>query len=165
MEKIEKKVQDLFREWYIANTLELNKLQNKLELRAQAVRDLEDRVYELESQVDVADDKLVNSKDYTADLKAKLTKVTRECNHAYDCGLSDGEKKANETYSENTGAMARIDDLESEVRDLETKYQSSQAKLDTMNDKYVNSIDYSVDLKEKVMILQTKLKKIKRISE
>ena len=34
MEKIEKKVQDLFREWYIANTLELNKLQNKLELRA-----------------------------------------------------------------------------------------------------------------------------------
>ena len=46
--------------------------QAKLELRAQAVRDLEDRVYELTSQVDITWDKLVNSKDYTTDLKAQL---------------------------------------------------------------------------------------------
>ena len=38
-------------------------------------------------------------------------------------------ERANSTYGENTGAMARIDNLESEVRELETKYQSSQAKL------------------------------------
>ena len=38
-------------------------------------------------------------------------------------------ERANSTYGENTSAMARIDNLESEVRELETKYQSSQAKL------------------------------------
>ena len=38
-------------------------------------------------------------------------------------------ERANSTYGENTGAMARIDNLESEVRELETKYQSSQAEL------------------------------------
>ena len=36
------------------------------------ISELQDRVYELESQVDVADDKLVNSKDYTTDLKAQI---------------------------------------------------------------------------------------------
>ena len=36
-------------------------LESRLELRAQAVRDLEDRVYELESQVNVADNKLSNA--------------------------------------------------------------------------------------------------------
>ena len=40
-------------------------LQNKLELRAQAVRDLEDRVYELTSQVDVGHENAI-------DLKAQL---------------------------------------------------------------------------------------------
>ena len=38
-------------------------------------------------------------------------------------------ERANSTYGENTGAMVRIHNLESEVRELETKYQSSQAKL------------------------------------
>ena len=49
---------------------------------------LEDRIYELESQVDIADDKLVNSKDYTTDLKAqinmlqdKLKSVIRTARH------------------------------------------------------------------------------------
>jgi hypothetical protein len=42
-------------------------------------------------------------------------------------------ERANSTYGQNTGAMARIDDLESEVRELETKYQSSQAKLEQVN--------------------------------
>jgi len=95
---------------------EMNALQNKL---ANSVPKW--KYDELESQVDVADDKLVNSKDYTADLKVKLKKVTRECNHAYDCGLSDGEKKANETYSENTGAMERINDLEDKIIDLKAQ--------------------------------------------
>ena len=52
------------------------------------VGDLEDRIYELESQVDIADDKLVNSKDYTTDLKAqinmlqdKLKSVIRTARH------------------------------------------------------------------------------------
>jgi hypothetical protein len=41
-------------------------------------KELKDRIYELESQVDVADDKLVNSKDYTTDLKAQLHMVQEE---------------------------------------------------------------------------------------
>jgi len=42
------------------------------------VADLEDRIYELTSQVDVANDKLVNSKDYTTDLKSQLN---LKCDH------------------------------------------------------------------------------------
>ena len=42
------------------------------------VRELQDRVYELESQVDIADDKLVNSKDYTTDLKAERNMLLEE---------------------------------------------------------------------------------------
>jgi len=38
-------------------------------------------------------------------------------------------ERANSTYSENTGAMHRIDELESEVRCLESKYQASQKDL------------------------------------
>ena len=52
------------------------------------IGDLEDRIYELTSQVDVAQDKLVNSKDYTTDLKAqinmlqdKLKSVIRTARH------------------------------------------------------------------------------------
>ena len=56
-------------------------------------------------------------------------------------------EQANETYSENTGAMARIEDLED--------------KLDVMTDKYVNSQDYTTDLKEKIMILENKLAETK----
>ena len=122
-------------QWYHENILdkqsntanhqfELNALQNKL---ANSVPKW--KYDELESRVDVVNDKLVNSKDYTADLKARLTKVTRECNHAYDCGLSDGEKKANETYSENTGAMVRIDDLEDKIIDLKAQLHMAQEKL------------------------------------
>ena len=56
-----------------------------------------------------------NASNRINDLEAKLTKVRRECNHAYDCGLSDGEKKANETYGENTGAMKKINELKSQL--------------------------------------------------
>ena len=41
-------------------------------------KELEDRTYELEWQVDVADDKLVNSRDYTTDLKSQLN---LKCDH------------------------------------------------------------------------------------
>ena len=42
------------------------------------IADLEDRIYELTSQVDITWDKLVNSKDYTTDLKAQLD---LKCSH------------------------------------------------------------------------------------
>ena len=58
----------------------VNELQNKL---ANSVpkwkhKELEDRIYELESQVDVVSDKLVNSKDYTTDLKAERNMLQEE---------------------------------------------------------------------------------------
>jgi hypothetical protein len=58
----------------------VNELQNKL---ANSVpkwkhKELQDRIYELESQVDIADDKLVNSKDYTTDLKAERNMLRKE---------------------------------------------------------------------------------------
>ena len=98
----------------------------------------------------------------------KLEKVKRECNQAYDCGLSDGKTKANETYSENTGAMARIGELEDRIYELESQVKVADAKRHELHDLTNSNIkltEYSVDLKEKIMILQTKLKKIKRISE
>jgi hypothetical protein len=45
-------------------------------------------------------------------------------------------ERANSTYGENTGAMERIDDLESQV--------------DVANDKLVNSKDYTTDLKSQL---------------
>jgi hypothetical protein len=105
-----------------------------------------DRVYELESQVNCGDKRII-------DLKAKLKKVTSECNTAYDCGLSDGKTKANETYSENIGAMARIEDLENKLSNAisPTKYECAK--------------QYSVKLEEKLYDLQNKLATINRISE
>jgi len=121
------------------------------------ISELHDRIYELESQVDVADDKLVNSKDYTTDLKARLTKVTRECNHAYDCGLSDGEKKANETYSENTGAMERISELESQLLDYikdADKIIDLKSQLDLKCDHYQNLLREKNDLENKLATIE-----------
>ena len=126
-----------------------------------------DRVYELESQVNCGDKRII-------DLKAKLRKVTSECNTAYDCGLSDGETKANETYSENTGAMARIEDLEEK---LDAMTEDRDLHVDTiikLEDKLSNAISptkyevektYSVNLKHKLHNLQNKLATINRISE
>ena len=103
-----------------------------------------DRVYELESQVDCGDKRII-------ELKAKLKKVTSECNTAYDCGLSDGETKANETYSENTGAIARIEDLEE--------------KLDAMTEDRDTHVDTTIKLEERLFDLQNKLATINRISK
>ena len=126
-----------------------------------------DRVYELESQVNCGDKRII-------DLKAKLRKVTSECNTAYDCGLSDGETKANETYSENTGAMARINDLQEK---LDAMTEDRDLHVDTiikLEDKLSNAISptkyevektYSVNLKHKLHNLQNKLATINRISE
>ena len=66
----------------------------------------------------------------------KLEKVKRECNQAYDCGLSDGETKANETYSENTGAMARINDLEEKLDAMTEARDYYQEKIHQAQDKY-----------------------------
>ena len=98
----------------------------------------------------------------------KLEKVKRECNQAYDCGLSDGETKANQTYSENTGAMARIGELEDRIYELESQVKVADAKRHELHDLTNSNIkltEYSVDLEEKIMILQTKLKKIRKISD
>ena len=126
-----------------------------------------DRVYELESQVNCGDKRII-------DLKAKLKKVTSECNTAYDCGLSDGKTKANETYSENTGAMARINDLEekldamTEDRDIHVNEKHSlENKLNNAISptKYEVEKTYSVNLEHKLHNLQNKLATINRISE
>ena len=63
------------------------------------------------------------------ELHDKLERVTRECNQAYDCGLSDGETKANQTYSENTGAMAKIGELEDRIYELESQVDVADRKL------------------------------------
>ena len=102
------------------------------------------------------------------ELHDKLEKVKRECNQAYNCGLSDGKTKANETYSENTGAMARIGELEDRIYELESQVKVADAKRHELHDLTNSNIkltEYSVDLEEKIMILQTKLKKIRKISD
>jgi len=79
--------------------------------------------------------------------KWELEKVKRECNQAYDCGLSDGKTKANETYSENTGAMARINDLEE--------------KLDAMTEDRDNKSDRIYELESQVDVADTRVTNLK----
>ena len=79
--------------------------------------------------------------------RSQLQKVKRECNQAYDCGLSDGKTKANETYSENTGAMARINDLEE--------------KLDAMTEDRDNKSDRIYELESQVDVADTRVTNLK----
>jgi hypothetical protein len=60
-------------------------------------------------------------------------------------------ERANETYSENTGAMARINDVEE--------------KLDAMTEDRDRHVDYQIKLEEKLFDLQNKLDTIKRIAD
>jgi len=60
-------------------------------------------------------------------------------------------ERANETYSENTGAMARIQDLESAVQMLQSDVDSH--------------VDCQIKLEEKLFDLQNKLATINRISD
>ena len=64
---------------------------------------------------------------------------------------NDKLEQANETYSENTGAMARIEDLEE--------------KLDAMTEDRDTHVDYQIKLEEKMVYLQDKLYNIKRIAD
>jgi hypothetical protein len=64
---------------------------------------------------------------------------------------NDKLEQANETYSENTGAMARIEDLEE--------------KLDAMTEDRDIHVDYQIKLEEKMVYLQDKLYNIKRIAD
>jgi len=103
--------------------------------------------------------------------------------------------QANSTYGNNVGAMARINDMEekldamTEDRDLHVdtiiKLEEKLNDITEARDYYLNKVHslenklsnaisptkyevektYSVNLEEQVMILQNKLKKIKRISE
>jgi hypothetical protein len=83
-------------------------------------------------------------------------------------------EKANGTYSENTGAMARINDMEEKLDAMTEARDYYLNKVHSLENKLSNAISptkyevektYSVNLEEKVMVLQTKLKKINRISE
>ena len=127
--------------------------------------------YYIKRANEVADGKYVSQSyhDFRVNQKViQLQKVKRECNQAYDCGLSDGKTKANETYSENTGAMARIGELEDRIYELESQVKVADAKRHELHDLTNSNIkltEYSVDLEEKIMILQTKLKKIRKISD
>jgi hypothetical protein len=83
-------------------------------------------------------------------------------------------ERANETYSENTGAMARINDLEEK---LDAMTEDRDLHVDTiikLEDKLSNAISptkhecakqYSIKLEEKMMYLQDKLYNIKRIAD
>jgi hypothetical protein len=83
-------------------------------------------------------------------------------------------EKANGTYSENTGAMARINDMEEKLDAMTEARDYYLNKVHSLENKLSNAISptkyevektYSVNLEEKVMILQTKLKKIRKISD
>jgi len=89
--------------------------------------------------------------------------------------------RANSTYSENTGAMARINDLEEKldamtedrdckgdrVTNLSLQYEVLQNKLSNAISptKHECAKQYSVKLEEKLYDLQNKLATINRISE
>jgi len=87
-------------------------------------------------------------------------------------------EQANETYSENTGAMARINDLEEKLdamtEDRDYKVQNFVYKVQVLENKLSNAISptkhectkqHSVKLEEKLYDLQNKLATINRISE
>ena len=87
-------------------------------------------------------------------------------------------ERANSTYSENTGAMARINDLEEKLdamtEDRDYKVQNFVYKVQVLENKLSNAISptkhectkqHSVKLEHKLHNLQNKLATIKRISE
>jgi hypothetical protein len=108
------------------------------------------------------------------ELHDKLEKVKRECNQAYDCGLSDGKTKANETYSENTGAMARISELEDRIYELESQVDVADTRVTNLklqNEVLQNKLSNAISptkhqcVANKLYDLQNKLATINRISE
>jgi len=106
--------------------------------------------YYIKRANEVAEGKYVSQSyhDFRVNQKLiQLQKVKRECNQAYDCGLSDGKTKANETYSENTGAMARINDLEE--------------KLDAMTEDRDCKSDRIYELESQVDVADTRVTNLK----
>ena len=107
------------------------------------------------------------------ELHDKLEKVKRECNQAYECGLSDGKTKANETYSENIGAMAKINDLEEKLDAMTEARDYWRDNCEVADNKLSNAISptkyevektYSVNLEHELHNLQNKLATIERIA-
>ena len=90
-------------------------------------------------------------------------------------------ERANETYSENTGAMARISELEDRIYELESQVDVADTRVinlklqnEVLQNKLSNAISatkhecakqYSVKLEEKLYDLQNKLATINRISD
>ena len=87
----------------------------------------------------------------------KLEKVKTECNHAYDCGLSDGETKANETYSENTGAMHRIGDLEEKLEMTQNEYKNREIEVNDLQEKLDAMTEARDCYKDKLSNVKNKL--------
>jgi Zn-dependent oligopeptidase len=86
-------------------------------------------------------------------------------------------ERANSTYSENTGAMARINDLEEKLdamtEDRDYKVQNFVYKVQVLENKLSNAISptkhectkqHSVKLEHKLHNLQNKLATIERIA-
>jgi len=82
-------------------------------------------------------------------------------------------ERANETYSENTGAMARINDLEEKLDAMTEARDYHLNKVHSLENKLSNAISptkyevektYSVNLEHKLHNLQNKLATIERIA-
>jgi len=67
--------------------------------------------------------KISESNDRIYELESQLEKVKTECNHAYDCGLSDAKTKASELED-------RVYELESQVNVADKKLAATKVRQD-----------------------------------
>ena len=116
--------------------------------------------YYIKRANEVAEGKYVSQSyhDFCVNQKLiQLQKVKRECNQAYDCGLSDGKTKANETYSENIGAMARINDLEEELEAMTEDRDDKSDRIYELESQVEVADTRVINLKLQYEVLQNKL--------
>jgi len=91
-----------------------------------------------------------------SELQDKLEKVTRECNQAYDCGLSDAHHY-----------KRRCDELESQVEVADTRVTNLSLQNEVLQNKLSNAISPTKHqcVANKLYDLENKLATINRISE
>jgi len=102
--------------------------------------------------------KISESNDRIYELESQLEKVKTECNHAYDCGLSDAKTKASELED-------RIYELESQVNCGDKRLAEEVKRYDNA----INGIDCGhynriKELESDVHNLENKLATIERIA-
>jgi len=102
--------------------------------------------------------KISESNDRIYELESQLEKVKTECNHAYDCGLSDAKTKASELED-------RIYELESQVNCGDKRLAEEVKRYDNA----INGIDFGhynriKELESDVHNLENKLATIERIA-